>query len=126
MQMRTRYVRLYTEEDGLAVFEDKEIEFEPGYAVPPAEPLNVAQFFGVEKSFWIGAPTSWKGEEPHPAPGRQIFVTVQGEYEVTAGDGAVRKFPAGRVLLLEDTTGTGHSTRITSADDCVIFAVSLA
>jgi hypothetical protein len=55
--MRAQYVRLYTKEDGVAVFEDKEIEFEPGYAVPPAEPLYIAQFFGVEKSFWIGAPT---------------------------------------------------------------------
>jgi hypothetical protein len=125
IQMRAQYVRLYTKEDGVAVFEDQEIEFEPGYAVPPAEPLYVARFFGVEKSFWIGAPTKWKGEEPHPAPGRQIFVTVQGEYQVTAGDGAVRKFGAGRVLLLEDTTGTGHSTRIPSADDCIIFAVAL-
>ena len=124
--MHAQYVRLFTKENGVAVFEDKEIEIEPGYSVPPAEPLHIAPFFGVEKSFWIGAPTTWKGEEPHPAPGRQIFITVQGEYQVTAGDGALRKFPVGRVLLLEDTTGTGHSTRITSAGDCVIFAVGLA
>jgi hypothetical protein len=40
-------------------------------------------------------------------------------------DGMVRRFPAGSVLVLEDTTGIGHSTRITSAEDCLVFAVAL-
>ncbi len=123
--MQAQYVRLYTDENGVSQFEDKEIELDSGFVVPPAEPLHIAQFFGADRSFWIGAPTTWKGEESHPAPSRQIFITVRGEYQVTAGDGAPRKFPAGSVLLLEDTTGSGHSTRITSADDCIVFAVGL-
>ena len=45
--------------------------------------------------------------------------------QVTAGDGMVRSFPPGSVLLLEDTTGDGHSTRIVSGDDCIVFAVGL-
>jgi hypothetical protein len=52
-------------------------------------------------------------------------VTARGEYEVTSSDGAVRRFPPGSVLLLEDTTGQGHSTRITSSEDCIVFAVGL-
>jgi hypothetical protein len=50
-------------------------------------------------------------------------MTVQGEYEVTAGDGW--RFPVGSVVLVEDTRGSGHSTKITSAGDALVFAVGL-
>ena len=45
---------------------------------------------------------------------------------MTVSDGAVRIFPVGSVLLLEDTHGKGHSTRITSDVDILVFAVTLA
>jgi hypothetical protein len=76
-------------------------------------------------TFWVGAPTDWKGGEPHPAPRRMIFVTVQGEFEVTTADGIVRRFPVRSVLIVEDTTGRGHSSKITSAENLVIFAIGL-
>jgi quercetin dioxygenase-like cupin family protein len=55
-----------------------------------------------------------------------VFVVVQGEYEVAVSDGDTRRLQAGSVLLLEDTTGEGHSTRIISADTGIVFAVRLA
>ena len=67
----------------------------------------------------------WKGGAPHPAPRRMIFVTVQGEYQIEATDGATRKFPTGSVLLIEDTIGVGHSTKVTSAEDAIVLAVGL-
>jgi hypothetical protein len=123
--MRASYTRLFTDEVGVARFEDLDVELAPGFAVPPAEPLHSAPFLPTEGSLWVGAPTGWRGDAPHPAPRRQLFVTVRGEYQVTAGDGSIRRFPVGSVLLLEDTTGTGHSTRITSGEDCIVFAVGL-
>lgn len=109
----------------MARFEDHSASLLPGFAVPPAEPLHVAEFLPATGSYWIGAPTIWGGGEPHPTPRRQIFVTIKGEYEVTAGDGATRSFPVGTVLLMEDVGGIGHSTRITSMEDVMIFAVAL-
>ena len=53
-------------------------------------------------SFWLGAPGDWTGQCPSSHPRRQIFCTVEGEYEMTASDGEVRCFPAGSVLLVED------------------------
>src|SRR5580698_11067421 len=123
--MRATYTRLYTDEKGTSRLEDMAMELNPGFAVPPAEPLHVAQFLPTEGSYWIGAPTDWKGDAAHPTPRRQIFVTVRGEYQVTTGDGEVRKFPVGSVLIVEDTTGSGHSTKITSPEDCIVFAVGL-
>ena len=123
--MKARYTRLYAHASGASHFADLEIELSAGFAVPPVEPLHRAQFLAPDATFWIGAPTKWNGEIRHPAPRRAIFVTASGEYEVAATDGAVRRFPPGSVFLLEDTTGEGHSTRITSSGDCIMFAVGL-
>lgn len=125
--MKARYARLFTGESGAPRIEDLDVELFPGFAVPPAEPLHTAPFVTPEgATFWIGASPDWGGGEPHPAPKRMIFVTVRGEYEVTAAGGVARRFPAGSVLLIEDTAGSGHSTKITSAEDCIVFAVKLA
>jgi hypothetical protein len=123
--MRACYTRLFTDDGGVSRFEDLDVELVPGFAVPPAEPLHSVPFLPAEGSFWVGAPPAWRGDAPHPAPRRQIFITVRGEYQITAGDGTVRRFPTGSVLVLEDTTGTGHSTRITSGEDCIVFAVGV-
>ena len=71
-------------------------------------------------------PPDWDGSTPHPAPRRQLFYTLRGAYEVTASDGTVRSFPAGSLLLLEDTTGAGHTTRAVGDGDVLIAAVTLA
>lgn len=47
----------------------------------------------------------------HPAPRRQLVVLLDGEIEIEVGDGEVRRFRGGDVLLLEDTAGRGHRTR---------------
>jgi hypothetical protein len=47
----------------------------------------------------------------HPAPARQLVVLLDGEIEIEVGDGELRRFGGGEVLLLEDTTGRGHRTR---------------
>ncbi|HLD92909.1 MAG TPA: hypothetical protein VI703_01725 [Anaerolineales bacterium] len=121
-----KYIRLYADERGESHFEDLEMALIPVDFAPPAAPLNIAQFRPTAQSLWVGATAGWAGETPHPAPRRQIFCILQGECEVTASDGGVRRLPAGSVLLLEDTWGKGHSTRITSQEDVMIFAVVLA
>jgi hypothetical protein len=124
--MKAICARLFTDVSGKPCIEDMEIELSPGFAVPPAEPLYAAPFLLAEgATFWIGVPPDWNGSDPHPAPRRMIFVTVRGEYEMITTADNVRRFPTGSVLIVEDTTGNGHSSRITSRDDCVIFAVGL-
>jgi len=121
--MQARYVLIYSDGSGVSRFADHSVALARGFAVPPAEPLFAADFMETAGCFWVGAPTEWKGDTAHPTPGRQIFVTVQGAYRITAGDGEIRDFPVGSVLLLEDVSGEGHSTRITSDEDCLVFAV---
>ena len=121
-----KYTRIYTDKEGESHFEDEETSLAPVDFAPPAPPLNIAQFLPTAQCLWVGAPAGWAGETPHPAPQRQIFCTLQGEYEVTASDGCVRRFPVGSVLLLEDTWGKGHSSRITSRDGVLVFNVVVA
>jgi hypothetical protein len=47
----------------------------------------------------------------HPAPRRQFIVLLDGEIEVEVTSGEKRRFQGGDVVLVEDTTGTGHRTR---------------
>jgi hypothetical protein len=119
------YTRLYADDLGESHFEELEVALAPVDFAPPAAPLNVAPFLPTAESLWIGIPVGWAGENPHPAPRRQVFCTARGDYEVTASDGDARRFPAGSVLLLEDTYGKGHSTHIIGEEGALVFAVVL-
>lgn len=46
----------------------------------------------------------------HVGPRRQMIFILEGQVDVGTADG-VRRFSQGDVILIEDTTGQGHSTR---------------
>jgi uncharacterized cupin superfamily protein len=123
---KARYVRLFTDIAGETHFDDLQVTLELAEDAEGMRPMSLAPFKTVSSSFWLGAPGDWDGLVPQPVARRQIFCTVEGEYEVTASDGEVRCFPAGSILLLEDTSGAGHRTRITNDRGAVIFAVDVA
>ena len=124
--MRIPLRRLYTDENGTSHIEDVEAELDQGFTVPRSASLFSSPFAEAVNSFWIGAPAGWAGDEPHPAPRRMLLVTVRGEYEIGVGDGVAHRFPPGSVLIMEDTTGEGHTTSVVSAEDLSVFAVGLA
>ena len=47
----------------------------------------------------------------HNAPRRQFVINLEGQVEITVGDGTVRRLGPGDILLAEDTTGRGHISR---------------
>jgi hypothetical protein len=59
----------------------------------------------------------------HPAPRRQYVITLGGEAEIETGDGSIRRFRPGDVMLADDTTGRGHITRVVGGRprDCVMI-----
>jgi hypothetical protein len=119
------YVRLFVDEQGESHFDEIDVELVPADFAPPAPPLNIGTLFPAAWCGFIHVPVDWAGDIPHPSPRRQLLCNLRGEYEVTASDGAVRRFAGGSLLLLEDTTGKGHSTRTTSDDDVLIVTVAL-
>ena len=123
---RASYVRLFADERGESHFPEVGVALEPVDYAPPAPPLYVAGLFPATGCAFVCAPGDWGGQIPHPSPRRQVFCTLRGEYEVTASDGEVRRFPVGSLLLLEDTTGKGRATRIVGGADGLVFDVALA
>ena len=105
-------VRLYEDEDGESYFEDLAVTLDSVEFAPPAPPVNVAELFNSSACRLLTAPARWGGDVPHPSPLRQLFAVLDGVMEVTASDGETRRFDAGDLLLLEDTIGKGHTTKI--------------
>jgi uncharacterized cupin superfamily protein len=47
----------------------------------------------------------------HTAPRRQYIFILAGQMEIGIGDGTTRRFGPGDVVLADDRTGQGHTTR---------------
>ena len=120
-----RYARLYTVSNGESHFEDIEVDLTLTEYAPLAPPLSLSSFTPATQFGFMNAPAGWSSDW-HAASSRSIFFVLTGEWEVTASDGESRRFPAGSVLLLEDTTGKGHSSRVVSDIDSLAAMVQLA
>jgi hypothetical protein len=104
-----KIVRLYTGPDNESHFEDVEIEEKPtrqmfASELVPAEGVMFRTALPAHNSTY------------HPVPRGQYVVTLAGEVEIETGDGTVRRFGPGDVMLAEDTTGRGHITRVVSKE----------
>ena len=62
-------------------------------------------------------------EDWHRAPRRMYLIAVQGMSEVTAGDGEVRRFGLGSIVLMDDLTGKGHITRAVCDVDHIALTI---
>ena len=110
-------VRIYSGSDGQSHFEDIDLEVEgaeglPAYGVT-SKPESMhfrKQQPGVDLGF-------------HPAPRRQYIVSLAGEVEVGLGSGEKRIFKAGDVMLADDTTGQGHTTRVVGSEPRVSIVI---
>ena len=100
-----KITRLYTGADNESHFEDVEVELNPsGHTEASAlQPAHGIMF--------RASPPSYRNDY-HPAPRRQYVITLSGQVEIETGDGTVRRFGPGDVMLAEDTTGRGHITRV--------------
>jgi hypothetical protein len=121
MPTELTYVRLIAGPDGTSHFGEGSLPFRLIEFAPPAPPVPVAATAATQCIFLHlpgGFDAGW-----HPAPARQFIFCLTGVTEVEVGDGEVRRFPAGSVMLLEDTAGRGHSTRVASAEPVLLAVV---
>lgn len=109
------YVRIFTDDAGESHFDDIQISLTATDFAPPAPPLDVSAPFDTQRLVFVGAPSDWYGDW-HPSPARQFVFMLGGTFEVKVSDGEVRSFSTGDTVLLEDTTGKGHCTRVASAE----------
>ena len=122
--MFANFTRLYTAPDGQSHFEDLDAELDLTDFAPSEPPLYLSAFSPATQFSFFGAPAGWHSDW-HPSSARNLFVVFSGEWEVTAGDGETRRFGGGSVLLVEDTTGKGHTSRVISNEDSLALVVQL-
>src|ERR1051326_4431602 len=129
------YTHLYTDNSGESHFEDVEIDLRWTDYEPPAPSLRLSSFELATQFGFMSAPAGWASDW-HPSAARNLFFVISGEWEVTASDGETRRFGVGSdgetrrfgvgsVLLVEDTTGKGHSSRVISETDSLAVMVQL-
>jgi len=119
-----RYARLFADDSGESHFDDIEIEFTATDYVQSAAPLDLSATFPASQVAFMRAPAGWASEF-HVSSARNMFVVLSGEWEVTASDGESRHFAVGSALLVEDTTGAGHSSRVISETAALAAMVEL-
>ena len=110
-----QFIRLYTGSDGTSHIEPRNIEEHPELAELKSA-TGIVFRVSQPGHFW-----DW-----HPAPRRQYVITLQGEGEIGLEDGTLYRLRAGDVILAEDLTGKGHTTRVVSEVPRILATVSLA
>jgi hypothetical protein len=102
------YTRIVGTDDGGSRFEDAELrltEQQVADGVPPMLVGGLSSSAGV-----VFLRSAAFDSDPHPAPRRQWVVMLRGAIEVEVSDGTRRRFGPGDLVLVTDTTGTGHVT----------------
>jgi hypothetical protein len=118
------YTRIYSDLTGESHFEDVEVELSQVDFAPPAPPLNLSSFNPAHQYAFCSFPKGWHGDW-HPTPQRQIFFLLSGEIAGQVGDGEVRHFRTGDIVLGEDTVGKGHISWVVSKNDALTAVIQL-
>jgi hypothetical protein len=122
--MMTTYVRLYSDALGESHFADVEIDLASTDYTPPSPPLFLSDITATTQFRFMRAPAGWTSDW-HTSSSRTMFFVLAGEWEVTASDGESRRFSAGSALLVEDTSGKGHASRVTSETGSLAAMIEL-
>ena len=117
-------LRIWASEDGESHLEDVDLAFEETDFLPPASPMYLTAQAPASGYFVARVPLGW-GADWHPAPVRELAVYLAGEGEIEASDGTVRALRPGTILLVDDTTGKGHITRVTGTEEMLVVIVTL-
>lgn len=107
--------RIFNGEDGQAHIEELETDDYPN-------PASLAEINGLR--FRVQQPGQFS--DWHVESRRNYIITLSGEGEIGLGDGSLHRFGPGAVVLVEDLTGQGHTTRVTSDVPRITIAVPLA
>ncbi len=118
------FVRVYTGDDGNSVVEEREFEMQSFADTEGAHGLSTDVINTPGITFRVYEPGYFL--DFHTAPRRQYSITLTGEIEVGTPGGDVKRYGPGTVLLAEDLTGSGHSTRVVGAEPRLAIIIPLA
>ena len=108
MPSELSFSRLVPDPDGGSRFETVKIPVTRQDFAPPAQPFSVSLLTSAEECGFLHLPVGWHGE-----------------MEFEASDGGKRYIRAGSGLLLEETTGRGHVSRVLGDKAATLAVVRL-
>ncbi len=115
-----KYTRIYADSNGESHFEDVEVGMKPGAANAGTISEMIAAkgvMFRQSGEYFI----NW-----HNAPRRQFVVNLTGTVEIVASDGEKRVLGPGTILLAEDLTGKGHTSKGLGGEERISLFIPLA
>ena len=118
------FTRLYSDRLGESHFDDVNVAFAAVDYTDAAPPVNLSTITNASSFRFMEAPAGWSSDW-HTSSARALFICLSGEWEITVSDGETRRFAIGSVLLVENTSGIGHSSRITSVDGSLAAMIQL-
>src|SRR5512135_2620896 len=96
---------------------------QPTLCLPP-QPLTYRRRNPAAAYAFLSVPIGYFGDW-HPSPKRQWVFFISGQMEFEVSDGARFLGVPGSRVLLEDTTGRGHRSRVIGSEAAVMAAVQL-
>ena len=118
------YLRIFCDAQGCSHFETLNIKLESNDYAPPATPLFTSSHVSVSNLVFLELPVGWYGDW-HPTPIRQWLTLMTGKCEFEVEDGKRCTRAAGDIVMLDDTEGKGHRTRVIGNEPMRITAVHL-
>jgi uncharacterized cupin superfamily protein len=96
---------IYADSEGVTHFKDFDITLENfrGGIFKRSKSLKAT-------SLSFGAFEGTLAENWHNTPRKQCIIILSGEVDIGVSDGGKRRFGPGHILMMEDTTGKGHTT----------------
>ena len=119
-----KVIHIVVDVEGRSRFAETVVQMEVKEFAPPAAPLRMSALHSASRWGMLMLPVGWDGRQ-HPAPARQLIVCLAGQFEITAGDGQSRRFGPGEMVLMEDTHGQGHITRVVGSHEVRCLCVQL-
>jgi len=119
-----QYERIYADAKGETHFEKAALKLDEADYGPPSPTLYVSHAREAGTLQFIRLPSGWIGDGVRP-PQQQFFICLQGELEMHASDGKKRTFGPGDAVLMEDTSGRGHTSRVKGGKNFIAAIVSL-
>ena len=111
-----QYSRIFTVLNGETSVEEIKPELSNIDFVNDSQKVAIKDFGYAENLKFCRLPKGWEGGW-HNSPVKQFVIGVNGQIKMTCSDHSVVTLGGGDIVLLEDITGKGHHTEVTSDDD---------
>ena len=111
-----KYLHIFNLSTGESSYKEVTPEFSDATFVRNAQQVALKDFGDAKNLKFCRLPKGWEGGW-HNSPVKQFVIGLGGSIKMTCSDNSCITVSAGDVVMLEDLTGKGHYTEVTSTED---------